>query len=46
MNEHLTYSEEILRYMRRCCCCWMCDSCTGADPERHREAEWRYKTSK
>jgi hypothetical protein len=29
MNQELTYSEKLLRYMRRCCCCWMCDSCTG-----------------
>jgi len=46
MNETLTYSEKLLRYMRRCCCCWMFDSCTGADPEAKAEREWQEYTAR
>ncbi|GAX78888.1 hypothetical protein CEUSTIGMA_g6327.t1 [Chlamydomonas eustigma] len=44
LNEDLSYSEKILSYMRRCCCLWICDSCTGADPEARMERDWREKT--
>ncbi|KAG1658731.1 hypothetical protein FOA52_002746 [Chlamydomonas sp. UWO 241] len=46
LNQTLTYSEKLLRYMRRCCCCWMLDSCTGADPEARAEAKWQQHTQK
>lgn len=40
INEDLTYAERVLRYMRRCCCCWLCDSCTGADPDKQIKKQW------
>ncbi|GLC36830.1 hypothetical protein PLESTB_000778200 [Pleodorina starrii] len=46
MNEELTYAEKLLSYMRRCCCLWVCDSCTGADPEEQRKREWRRRVEK
>ncbi|KAG2484314.1 hypothetical protein HYH03_016856 [Edaphochlamys debaryana] len=46
MNEELTYAEKLLSYMRRCCCCWMCDSCTGADPEEARKRDWERRVAK
>ena len=46
INENLTYSEKILMYMRRCCLCWICDSCTGADPEESREKDWQRKSNR
>lgn len=41
LNENLTYSEKLLMYMRMCCLCFLCDSCTGADPEYQREQRWQ-----
>ena len=43
MNDHISYSQRILLYMGRCCGCltWMCDCCTGADPEAQRQLEWK-----
>ncbi|KAJ9533138.1 hypothetical protein QJQ45_018231, partial [Haematococcus lacustris] len=46
INEDLTYSERLLRYMRRCCCCWICDSCTEADPETQRRRDWQARVDK
>ncbi|KAG2454682.1 hypothetical protein HYH02_000520 [Chlamydomonas schloesseri] len=46
MNEELTYAEKLLSYMRRCCCCWLCDSCTGADPEEQRKRAWQRRVAK
>ncbi|GIL53823.1 hypothetical protein Vafri_9459 [Volvox africanus] len=46
MNEELTYAEKLLSYMRRCCCLWVCDSCTGADPEEQRKQEWRKRVAR
>ncbi|KAG2436492.1 hypothetical protein HXX76_006792 [Chlamydomonas incerta] len=46
MNEELTYAEKLLSYMRRCCCCWLCDSCTGADPEEARKRKWERRVAK
>lgn len=42
MNEHISYSQRILLYMGRCCGCvtWMCDCCTGADPEAQKQRQW------
>lgn len=44
INDNLSYSEKLLMYMRRCCLCWICDSCTGADPEEGREKDWQQKS--
>ncbi len=46
VNQELTYAEKLLRYMRMCCCCFMCDSCTGADPEDRRKKEWAKRVEK
>ena len=46
INEDLSYSEKILRYMRRCCCFMFCDTCTGADPETARERDWQGKSER
>jgi hypothetical protein len=45
MNEHISYSQRILLYMGRCCGCitWICDCCTGADPEAQKKREWERK---
>ncbi|GFR52989.1 hypothetical protein Agub_g15679 [Astrephomene gubernaculifera] len=46
MNAELSYAEKLLSYMRRCCCCWLCDSCTGADPEDQRKRDWRRRVDR
>ncbi|EFJ48399.1 hypothetical protein VOLCADRAFT_104786 [Volvox carteri f. nagariensis] len=46
INEELTYAEKLLSYMRRCCCLWVCDSCTGADPEEQRKKEWKSRVDR
>ncbi|KXZ44782.1 SNAP34 protein [Gonium pectorale] len=46
VNAELTYAEKLLSYMRRCCCCWVCDSCTGADPEEQRKREWKRRVDR
>ncbi|GIL86286.1 hypothetical protein Vretimale_13720 [Volvox reticuliferus] len=46
MNEELTYAEKLLSYMRRCCCLWVCDSCTGADPEERRKRDWEKRVDR
>lgn len=46
MNQELTYSERLLRYMRRWCCCFICDKCTGADPETAKNREWKKRVDK
>eukprot|EP00195_Chlamydomonas_chlamydogama_P003514 CAMPEP_0202920734 /NCGR_PEP_ID=MMETSP1392-20130828/77013_1 /ASSEMBLY_ACC=CAM_ASM_000868 /TAXON_ID=225041 /ORGANISM="Chlamydomonas chlamydogama, Strain SAG 11-48b" /LENGTH=262 /DNA_ID=CAMNT_0049614245 /DNA_START=63 /DNA_END=851 /DNA_ORIENTATION=+ len=45
VDAELTYAEKLLLYMRMCCCCWMFDSCTGADPEDARKKQWEKSVS-